>query len=163
MSLQANEEMNYQKTVEKYSNMVYRLAYFYTNSKYDADDIYQDVFLKYLQNKKQYENEEHKKAWLIKVTINSCKKMWLSSWKRKIVSLNDNEIKFEMEDDIGLYNEIKKLPKKYRAVIHLFYYEQYSIKDISKVLGQKESTIRTWLTRARKILKNQIKEDDFNV
>ena len=163
MSLQVNEEMNYQKTVEKYSNMVYRLAYFYTNSKYDADDIYQDVFLKYLQNKKQYENEEHKKAWLIKVTINSCKKVWLSSWKRKIVSLNDNEIKFEMEDDIGLYNEIKKLQKKYRAVIHLFYYEQYSIKDISKVLGQKESTIRTWLTRARKILKNQIKEDDFNV
>lgn len=163
MSLQAKEEMNYQKTVEKYSNMVYRLAYFYTNSKYDADDIYQDVFFKYLQNKKQFENEEHKKAWLIKVTINSCKKLWLSSWKRKITSLNDDEIKFEMEEDFGLYNEIKKLPKKYRAVLHLFYYEQYSIKDISKILNQKESTIRTWLTRARKLLKNQIKEEDFNV
>ena len=163
MSLQANEEMNYQKTVEKYSNMVYRLAYFYTNSKYDADDIYQDVFLKYLQNKKQFENEEHKKAWLIKVTINSCKKMWLSAWKRKIIPLNDDEIKFEMEEDIGLYNEIKKLPKKYRVVIHLFYYEQYQIKDISQILNQKESTIRTWLTRARKLLKSQIKEEDFNV
>ncbi|MBP3801915.1 MAG: sigma-70 family RNA polymerase sigma factor [Clostridia bacterium] len=163
MSLQANEEINYQKTVEKYSNMVYRLAYFYTNSKYDADDIYQDVFLKYLQNKKQFENEEHKKAWLIKVTINSCKKMWLSAWKRKIIPLNDDEIKFEMEEDIGLYNEIKKLPKKYRVVIHLFYYEQYQIKDISRILNQKESTIRTWLTRARKLLKSQIKEEDFNV
>ena len=163
MSLQANEEINYQKTVEKYSNMVYRLAYFYTNSKYDADDIYQDVFLKYLQNKKQFENEEHKKAWLIKVTINSCKKMWLSAWKRKIIPLNDDEIKFEMEEDIGLYNEIKKLPKKYRVVIHLFYYEQYQIKDISQILNQKESTIRTWLTRARKLLKSQIKEEDFNV
>lgn len=163
MSLQANEEMNYQKTVEKYSNMVYRLAYFYTNSKYDADDIYQDVFLKYLQNKKQFQNEEHKKAWLIKVTINSCKKMWLSSWKRKITSINDDEIKFEMKEDIGLYNEIKKLSKKYRIVIHLFYYEQYSIKDISRILKQKESTIRTWLTRARRILRNQIKEEDFNV
>ncbi len=163
MSLQVNEEMNYQKTVEKYSDMVYRLAYFYTNSKYEADDIYQDVFLKYLQNKKQFENEEHKKAWLIKVTINSCKKMWLSAWKRKNIPLNDNEIKFEIEEDIGLYNEIKKLPKKYRAVIHLFYYEQYPIKDISKFLNQKESTIRTWLTRARKLLKNQIKEEDFYV
>ena len=68
-----------------------------------------------------------------------------------------------MEEDISLYNEIKKLPKKYRTVIHLFYYEQYSIKDISKILNQKESTIRTWLTRARKLLKNQIKEEDFNV
>ena len=163
MSLQAKEEINYQLTVERYSNMVYRLAYFYTNSKYDADDIYQDVFLKYLQNKKQFENEEHKKAWLIKVTINSCKKMWLSSWKRKVISLNNDEIKFEMEEDIGLYNEIKKLKKKYRTVIHLFYYEQYSIKDISEILRQKESTIRTWLTRARKLLKNQIKEEDFDV
>ena len=68
-----------------------------------------------------------------------------------------------MEEDIGLYNEIKKLPKKYRVVIHLFYYEQYQIKDISRILNQKESTIRTWLTRARKLLKSQIKEEDFNV
>jgi len=162
MSLQANEENNYQLTVEEYGNMVYRLAFFYTNSKYDADDIYQDVFLKYLQNKKQFKNEEHKKAWLIKVTINSCKKLWLSSWKRKTDLLSE-EIKFETEEDIGLYNEIKKLPKKYRVVIHLFYYEQYSIKEIGLILKQKESTIRTWLTRARKLLKNQIKEEDFNV
>ena len=162
MKLKANEQKEYQEIVEKYSNMVYRLSYFYTNSKYDADDIYQDVFLKYLQNKKQFENEEHKKAWLIRVTINCCKKLWLSSWKRKIIPLDD-EIKFEMEKNIGLYNEIKKLPKKYRVVIHLFYYEQYSVKDISKILKQKESTIRTWLTRARKMLKNYIKEEDFYV
>ncbi len=162
MKLKANEQKEYQEIVEKYSNMVYRLSYFYTNSKYDADDIYQDVFLKYLQNKKQFENEEHKKAWLIRVTINCCKKLWLSSWKRKIIPLDD-EIKFEMEENIGLYNEIKKLPKKYRVVIHLFYYEQYSVKDISKILKQKESTIRTWLTRARKLLKNYIKEEDFYV
>lgn len=162
MKLKANEQKEYQEIFEKYSNMVYRLAYFYTNSKYDADDIYQDVFLKYLQNKKQFENEEHKKAWLIRVTINCCKKLWLSSWKRKIIPLDD-EIKFEMEENIGLYNEIKKLPKKYRVVIHLFYYEQYSVKDISKILKQKESTIRTWLTRARKMLKNYIKEEDFYV
>ena len=162
MKLKANEQKEYQEIVEKYSNMVYRLAYFYTNSKYDADDIYQDVFLKYLQNKKQFENEEHKKAWLIRVTINCCKKLWLPSWKRKIIPLDD-EIKLEMEENIGLYNEIKKLPKKYRVVIHLFYYEQYSVKDISKILKQKESTIRTWLTRARKMLKNYIKEEDFYV
>lgn len=142
--------------------MVYRLAYSYTNSKYDAEDIYQDVFLKYWQTKKVFENEEHKKAWLIKVTINCCKKLWLSSWKRKTIPLDD-EIKFEMQEEQELYNEIKKLPKKYRVVIHLFYYEQYQIKDISKILEQKESTIRTWLTRARRMLKNYIKEEDFYV
>lgn len=162
MRLQINREIDYQNTVEKYSNMVYRLAYFYTNSKYDADDIYQDVFLKYLQNKKEFKDDEHKKAWLIRVTINNCKKLWKSSWKRKVLPLN-NEIKFEMEEEIGLYNELKKLPKKYRLVIHLYYYEQYSVRDISIILKQKESTIRTWLTRARKLLKNYIKEDDFYV
>ena len=162
MSLQINRKMDYQKTVEKYSYMVYRLAYFYTNSKYDADDIYQDVFLKYLQNKKEFKDEEHKKAWIIRVTINSCKKLWMSSWKRKVVPLND-EIKFEKEEEIGLYNELKKIKKKYRLVIHLYYYEQYSVRDISTILGQKESTIRTWLTRARKLLKKYIKEDDFYV
>ena len=162
MRLQINREIDYQNTVEKYSNMVYRLAYFYTNSKYDADDIYQDVFLKYLQNKKEFKDDEHKKAWLIRVTINNCKKLWKSSWKRKVLPLN-NEIKFEMEEEIGLYNELKKLPKKYRLVIHLYYYEQYSVRDISIILKQKESTIRTWLTRARKLIKNYIKEDDFYV
>lgn len=162
MRLQARKEEDYQKTVEKYTNMVYRLAYSYTNSKYDTDDIYQEVFLKYLQNTKQFENEEHKKAWLIRVTINCCKKMWLSSWKRKIIPL-DEEIKFETIEEIGLYNEIKKLPKNYKLVIHLFYYEQYSIKEISSISKQKESTIRTWLTRARKLLKNQIKEEDLYV
>lgn len=86
----------------------------------------------------------------------------MSSWKRKVVPLND-EIKFEKEEEIGLYNELKKLPKKYRLVIHLYYYEQYSVRDISTILGQKESTIRTWLTRARKLLKKYIKEDDFYV
>lgn len=157
MSLQAN----YQETVDKYSNMVYRLAYSYTNSKFDTDDVYQEVFMKYLQNKNIFENEEHKKAWLIKVTINSCKKLWLSAWKRKTVPLE--EIKFEILEESGLYQEIKKLPKNYRLVIHLFYYEQYKVKEISEMMKQKESTIRTWLTRARQMLRKNLKEEDFNV
>ena len=107
MKLKANEQKEYQEIVEKYSNMVYRLAYFYTNSKYDADDIYQDVFLKYLQNKKQFENEEHKKAWLIRVTINCCKKLWLSSWKRKIIPLDDEIKFFEERNKIEFHEEQK--------------------------------------------------------
>ena len=75
----------------------------------------------------------------------------------------DEEIRIEDKEVIDLYNDIKKLPRKYRLVIHLFYYEQYSIKEISQVLHQKESTIRTWLTRARKLLRDKIKEEDFDV
>ena len=164
MSLQAKEESrkNYEEFVEKYSNMVYRLAYFYTNSKFDSDDVYQDVFMKYLQSKKNFEDEEHMKAWLIKVTINRCKKLWLSSWKRKIVPLED-EIIIEMPEERELYEQVIKLPKNYRVVIHLFYYEQYKIKEISKIMKQKESTIRTWLTRARKMLKISLEEEKDDV
>ena len=141
-----------------YSNMVYRLAFSYTRSKHDTEDIYQEVFLRYVRCNPEFENEEHRKAWLIRVTINCCKKLWASSWKRKVVPLEDT-ISFDMPEDTILYDELKKLPPKYRMVIHLFYYEDFSIEQISNTLGIKQSTIRTQLTRARNILKENLKGD----
>lgn len=159
MSLQAD---NYENVVDLYSNMIYRLAFSYTKSKDDSEDIYQEVFLQYLKNGKEFENEDHRKAWLVKVTVNCCRKLWHSPWRRKMISLEE-EIKFEMKEEELLYQEIEKLPKDYRLVIHLFYYEDYSIKQISQVLHRKESTVRTQLTRARSKLKGIIKEEDFFV
>lgn len=147
-----------ENVVKAYSNMVYRLAFSQTRNKSDADDIYQEVFLRYIRKNPHFETEEHRKAWLIRVTINCCKKMWTSSWIKKIVPL-DETIVFEMKEDTNLYYELQKLPMKYRAVIHLFYYEDLSIEEISKALNQKPSTIRTQLTRARYKLKKILKED----
>ena len=155
-SLRTNDRI--EDVLKTYSNMVYRLAFSQTRNKSNADDIYQEVFLRYIRKKPQFETEKHRKAWLIRVTVNCCKKMWTSSWRKKIVPL-DETIVFEMKEETNLHYELQKLPLKYRAVIHLFYYEDLSIEEISESLNQKPSTIRTQLTRARYKLKEILKED----
>lgn len=147
-----------ENVIKTYSNMVYRLAFSQTRNKSDADDIYQEVFLRYIRKKPQVETEEHRKAWLIRVTVNCCKKMWASAWMKKIAPLEDTII-FATEEENNLHYELQRLPMKYRAVIHLFYYEDLSVEEISKVLNLKPSTIRTQLTRARCKLKEILKED----
>ena len=143
--------------VKNYSNMVYRLAFARTGNKHDADDIYQEVFLRYIRNQPYFENEEHKKAWFIKVTINCSNKLWRSAWRRKTMPLNET-LPFESKEDIDLYKELQQLPAKYREVIHLFYYEDLSTEEIAEVLDRKSATVRTQLARARKLLKNIMKE-----
>jgi RNA polymerase sigma-70 factor (ECF subfamily) len=141
-----------ENVIKVYSNMVYRLAFSHTRSKSYADDIYQEVFFRYIRKKPQFETEKHRKAWFIRVTINCCKKMWASSWIKKIVPL-DEPIIFEMKEENNLHYELQKLPIKYRSLLHLFYYEDLSIEEISETLNRKPSTIRTQLTRARYKLK----------
>lgn len=147
-----------ENVIKAYSNMVYRLAFSQTRNKTNADDIYQEVFFRYIRKKPHFETEEHRKAWFIRVTINCCKTMWASSWIKKVVPLDEN-IVFETKEETNLHYELLKLPTKYRTVIHLFYYEDLGIEEISKTLNKKPSTIRTQLTRGRYKLKEILKED----
>ncbi|SCL88829.1 RNA polymerase sigma factor [Sporanaerobacter sp. PP17-6a] len=147
-----------ENVIKFYSDMVYRLAFARTGTKCDADEVFQEVFMRYIKKHPVFENEEHRKAWLIRVTINCSNKLWNSPWKRKIEPLAET-IPFETKDDIDLNNELQQLPKKYREVIHLFYYEDMSLDEISQALNRKNSTVRTQLTRARALLKNMLKED----
>lgn len=147
-----------ESVVKAYSDMVYRLAFSQTRDRSTADDIYQEVFFRYIKKDPEFETEEHRKAWFIRVTINCCKKLWASSWIKKTVALDEN-IAFESKEENYLHHELLKLPMKYRAVVHLFYYEDLSIETISKTLNRKPSTIRTQLTRARYKLKEILKED----
>ncbi|MBS7527827.1 sigma-70 family RNA polymerase sigma factor [Fusibacter paucivorans] len=144
--------------IKCYSNMVYRLAFARTGTRHDADEIYQEVFLRYIKKQPVFENEDHRKAWLIKVTVNCSKKLWGSAWKRKIVPLEET-LPFETKEAIDLYNELQQLPTKYREVIHLYYYEDMSTEAIAESLERKSSTVRTQLTRARAMLKNILEED----
>nr|WP_315025000.1 sigma-70 family RNA polymerase sigma factor [uncultured Aminipila sp.] len=150
-----------ENVVNMYSSMVYRLAFAQTRNKSDADDTFQEVFMRYIKRKPIFETEEHRKAWLIRVTINCSKKLWASTWRKRTEVL-DQSIAFEIEEEKNLYDELQKLPVKYRAVLHLFYYEDLSIEEISEVLKQKPSTIRTQLTRGRRKLKEILKEG-YNV
>jgi len=143
-----------------YKNDIYRLAYSITKNTYDTDDIVQTVFIKLYNNKIINKDDKEIKRWLIKVTINECKTIFLSSWKRRIVSLTEKHenIKYEKDND-NLLNEIKKLSKKERIVIFLYYYEGYKVKEIANLLGKSETNIQTILYRARKSLKDILEED----
>jgi len=149
-----------ENVIEQYSDTVYRLAFARTGTKHDADDIFQEVFMKYVKKKPKFETEAHQKAWLIRVTINCCNSFWRSFWRKKTDRISD-ELIWEDRENIDLNDAIQALPEKYREVIHLFYYEDMSLEEISETLRRKNSTVRTQLTRARAQLKILIKEEDY--
>lgn len=144
--------------IRDYADMVYRLAFARTGTKHDADDIFQEVFLRYVKKHPVFQSEDHRKAWLLRVTVNCANKFWNSFWQKKVQGLTQ-EPEFLEEEHLRLYDQLSKLPPKYREVIHLFYYEELSIKEISRILGRKNATVRTQLTRARAMLREVIKED----
>ncbi len=137
---------------EKYFDMVYRLALSHTKDKHTAEDVCQNVFLKYIKTDKVFESEEHIKAWLIRVSVNECKSHFTSSWHKKTVPLSE-EIVFTSPEKSDLFDKVQKLSPKYSDIIHLHYYEDLSIAQISKILGMNESTVKSRLFRGRQKLK----------
>ena len=141
--------------IEQYSDTLYKIALSYTRCPATAEDILQDTFLKYMQCQIEFENEEHTKAWLIRVVINESKKFYRLFWNSKRIPLEDI-YSFEIPERHDIFYAVMNLPKKYRIAIHLFYYEELSVKEISEVLKQKENTVLSWLHRARKMLKRDM-------
>ncbi len=142
--------------MERYALTVYRLAYSHTRNSTDAEDISQEVFLRYFQKRPVFQSEEHRRAWLLRVTVNRTKSWVTSAWFRHTVPLDD-EIPFPELETQELHDALGTLPAKERILLHLFYYEELSTKEIAQTLGRKESTVRTQLTRARQKLKKQLK------
>ena len=142
-----------------FKNDIYRLAYSYTKNYSDTDDIVQSVFIKLYKNFDKFADDTSIKKWLTKVTINECRTLFLSAWKRKVFPITDKEenIVEEKKDDSSLIDSLMQLPKKYRIVLFLFYYEDYKIKEISEILNLNESTIKTRLSRAKSLLKDVFK------
>lgn len=141
------------QTIEQYSNTIFKVALSYTKGKAVAEDVMQDVLIKYMTNSTVFKDEEHKKAWLIRVTINECKQFFRSIWNARRIPLEDIYEFNTPERDIAFY-AVMDLPIKYRIVIHLYYYEEMSVKEISRALKLNENTIRSRLHRARKMLKD---------
>lgn len=147
---------------ERYADTVYRLAFVRTKNKYDADDILQEVFLRYMKVWQKMQSEEHIKSMLIRITLNCSNSLMTSYWFKKTEPLNDNYTVAEKPYGDAL-NEVLKLPIKYRTVIHLHYYMGYSINEIAHIIGSNSSTVKTRLSRGRERLKNILMEDDYNV
>lgn len=151
-----NKKQYLEETIEKYSNMVYRLAIARTGNSEEAQDVYQEVFLRLAKKMPEFQSEEHKKAWIIRVTINCSKTILNSSFRKHKAELDEN-LSFETPERHDIYYAVLKLPIKYKTVVHLYYYENYSIKEISNILRTNENTIKSRLARARKQLEIAIK------
>ena len=154
---QTPDEGNFQEyIIETYFSMVYKLALSQMKNTANAEDICQDVFGKFLQKGSEMRKEASIKAWLIRVTINSCKSIFRSGWFKKTVPLEE-ELEFDQQEKSDVYYAMLELPQKYRAVIHLFYYEELTVREIAEVLQVKESTVRSQLHRGRELLKELLK------
>lgn len=149
--------------LDTYADMVYKLALSRAKNKADAEDIFQEVFLRYISSNIVFENEDHRKAWLLRVTINCGNKLFSSAWSRHRAPMDENELPLlsalEVKDEDGVLAAVKKLPVSYRTVIHLFYYEDMSVKEISEMIHKKEGTVKCQLNRARALLKKELKGD----
>lgn len=159
-----------EEVVRYYSPMVYRIALTRTQSTGDAEDIFQEVFLKLVANEKPFDSEEHRKAWIIKVTINCCNSHFVAPWRKNVTSMDDvmlSQIAGTTEDEYNhgesdVYAQILKLPKDMKEVILLFYYEDMSIREISQILQTSEANIKKRLSRARQKLKLELEDSgDF--
>jgi RNA polymerase sigma-70 factor (ECF subfamily) len=148
------------KLVIKHENRVYRTAISIMKNRADAEDIVQDVFIKVMQKAPNFESDEHESAWLIRVTINMCRSRLRTAWLRRTEPLIDT-YPAQTKEQLNLIEHVMALPTKYRIVVNLFYYEGYSTKEISYITNQKESTVRSLLTRARQKLKYVLKEDEL--
>ncbi len=149
------KEQYLKNIIEKYSDMVYRIALTRCESIENAEDIFQDVFVKFSEKMPTFVNEEHEKAWFIRVTINLTKNLKKSAWSNKIIELDEN-IVFDTKEEMEVFKTVCELPQNYKTVIYLLYYEGYKVKEISEFMKIKEGTIKTWLARARAMLKEKL-------
>ena len=139
-----------------YGDMVYRLAYARLQNRHDADDIFQEVFLRYVRRAPVFESYEHGKAWFLRTTINCCKNLWMSAWRRKTTALTaveEQPIVYDSDEAQTLAEALAQLPVKYRTVLHLYYYEGLTTEEIAQIQQMPSGTVRMQLSRGRTMLK----------
>lgn len=154
--MRSEQEVN--RAVDRYADLIRRLCMIYLKNEADTEDIFQTVFLKYVLSSVSFENEEHEKAWFVRVTINACKDLLKSFYRRSTVPLDAiAETAAETDSEqTDVLEAVLSLPKKYKDAVYLFYYEEYSAAEIAKIIKKKENTVYTLLSRGRQLLKEKL-------
>ncbi|MCI9269364.1 MAG: sigma-70 family RNA polymerase sigma factor [Lawsonibacter sp.] len=151
--------------IDRYQDTVYGLALARTGSRSDADDVFQEVFLAYHQCGKTFRDEEHRKAWLLRTTINQSRRVTSSSWRQKTVPLSEREdvpVQFQEPEENEVWTALQSLAEDYRLPIYLFYFQELSTQEIAKVLAIRPGAVRMRLTRGREQLREKLKGAYFN-
>ena len=157
--MRSEQEVN--RAVEQYADMVSRLCMLHLKNAADTEDIFQNVFLKYVLRSMPFESEAHEKAWFIRVTINACKDLLKSFFRSRTVSL-DEVVQLPAEtppDHREVLEAVLSLPPKYKDVVYLHYYEGYTAPEISRMLGKNVNTVYTRLNRSKQLLREKLGGD----
>ena len=147
-----------ERVVNEYATMLLRVAYSQLNNRAEAEDTVQEVLLKYMEKAPIFQSEEHEKAWLLRVTVNHCKNHLASAWFRKRADLDEGIPALDNEE-LEVVSAVAALPAKYRAVVHLYYFEGYSTKESAEILHSRPNTVSSRLSRARALLAKALKEE----
>ncbi|HJC49275.1 MAG TPA: sigma-70 family RNA polymerase sigma factor [Candidatus Anaerostipes avistercoris] len=159
--MRSETEIN--RAVDEYSDMVRRLCMLHLKNYADTEDIFQTVFLKYALSSVEFKSKEHEKAWMIRVTINACKDLLKSFFRKHTVSIDQliEEPAPVPQDHREVLEAVLSLPKKYKDVVYLHFYEGYTAPQIGEILGKNVNTVYTLLTRAKKILKTKLGGSEY--
>ncbi|HJB25336.1 MAG TPA: sigma-70 family RNA polymerase sigma factor [Firmicutes bacterium] len=154
--MRSEEEVN--RVIEQYSDTVRRICMVHLKNYADTEDIFQNVFLKYVLSSVSFENEEHEKAWFIRVTINACKDLLKSFFRTRTISIDEivEQPTALQPDNREVLEAVLSLPAKYKDVVYLYYYEGYSVPQISRILRKNVNTVYTLLTRSKKLLRDKL-------
>ena len=151
--------------IDRYQSTVYGLALAKTGSRADADDVFQEVFLAYFQSGKTFRDEEHRKAWLLRTTLNQCRRVTQSSWRKKTVPLSEQEdapAAFSTPEENAVWQALSGLEEGYRLPLYLFYFQGLSTREIARVLSLGQGAVRMRLSRGREQLRQALKGDYFD-
>ena len=153
-------EREYTQAVERYLDMVYRIALNWFRHPHDAEDAAQEAMLRLWRTDTVFQSEEHLRHWLVKVTVNECKRIALRPWRSRTAALEDCDGPvFEDREKRELYEAVMELPGKYRVPLYLYYYEGYAVNEVGELLGLRPSTVQTRLARGREKLKKMLTEE----
>lgn len=153
------DERSARAQIDRWGDMVWRLALARTRHLQDSEDVFQEVFSRFFRHQENLDSDEHRKAWLIRCTLN-CTNTLLSARWRTHLPLEEAVTQAMEPEDREVYQAVLALPRKYRTALHLHYYEGYSVAEIAALTGAREGTVKSWLSRGRERLAAQLKGDD---
>ncbi len=147
--------------MDRYADMVRRLCLIHVKNQADSEDVFQTVFVKYVLSSAVFENDEHEKAWFIRVTINACRDLLRSFFRSRTVPLEELiDLPAEESDTKEVLGAVLELPEKYRDVVYLHYFEGYTASEIGQLMKKNVNTVYSLLTRSKKLLREKLGGDE---
>ena len=157
-----SRDFSFDEIIEKYADTVFRICFIFMKNNTDAEDVFQNVFLKLYELQPTFNDADHIRAWLITVARNECKNQLRSFWRRNVTCIDEVLLPEKTAKNSEIIGSVLRLPLRYRDILYLFYFEDYKISELSAMLKMKESTVKTRLKRGRNLLKDELLKEGYD-